>query len=61
MAQVPNSEEVKEAQFATELEINQKRADQEAQGKGFIVPEDGHGPGVVPEDVWQGHKEQDNG
>ena len=61
MAQVPSEDEIRSAQFETGLEIELKRADQESQGKSFEVNEDGHGPGVIPEDVWQSHKEQGNG
>ena len=57
MAQVPSEDEIKEAQLDTELQIADKKQSQEAQGKGFDVDPDGHAPGVVPEDIWQGHKE----
>lgn len=57
MASIPNSDQIKEAQLASELEITTKTLEQEALGKGFVVPEDGHGPGVIPEDIWQSHKE----
>lgn len=61
MAQVPSEQEVQEAQLESAMEIDLKRADQQAQGKDFIIPEDGHGPGVIPEEAWKKYKEHDNG
>lgn len=61
MATRSTPEEIERANAQTELEIKQKAEAQAAEGKSFIVAPDGHGPGVVPEDVWQGHKEQNNG
>lgn len=60
MAQVPTDKHIQQAQLETQQEINEKRIDQQLQGKDFVISDDGHGPGVIPEDVWQSHKEQPN-
>lgn len=61
MATQPSSEEIERARAHTEKEIEEKTAAQIAEGKTFNMSADGHGAGVMPEDVWQKHKEQDNG
>lgn len=53
MAQIPTAEEVVTAQAEAARKIDEKREAQEAEGKSFIVPDDGHAAGVVPEDVWR--------
>lgn len=37
-------------------DFQEKAASQQAEGKTFNVPADGHGPGVVPEASWQEKK-----
>lgn len=61
MAQIPNQEEITKAQQETEAAIAEKTEAQRAEGKDFIVTDNGHGPGVMPEDVWAKYKEQSNG
>lgn len=57
MATTPNEQEIVQAKEQTEQEIEEKRQSQEALGKDFIVSDDGHAAGVVPEDIWQEHKD----
>ena len=49
MAQPISSDEAKDLILETERLENEKRADQEEQGKDFV----NNGQGVIPEDVWQ--------
>jgi len=53
MARIPTPEEIAEAQRETRKKINDKRSKQVAQGKDFVIPEDNHGAGVVPEAIWK--------
>jgi hypothetical protein len=64
MAHIPTEEEIKAIQDKNDQDIADKTADQATQGKSFNIPADGHGPGVVPEEVWKnlpGKEEQNNG
>lgn len=56
MAQIPNEQDVLAAQDAAAAKIEEKRLEQQAEGKDFIVPENGHAAGVIPEEVWKGLK-----
>lgn len=56
MAQVPTPERIKEIQELTKQAIEDKIKNQQEQGKDFIVNDDGHHAGVIPEDVWKGMK-----
>ncbi len=58
MAQAPNAKEVVEAQEKTIKAIEKKTLSQQKQGKDFIVPEDGHGPGIIPEAKWKAIKQE---
>lgn len=53
MAIQPSPEEIERINAQNALDIQQKTAEQAAEGKSFNMPADGHGSGVVPEDVWQ--------
>lgn len=64
MAQIPSEEQIKEITEKNDQEIADKVAAQAAEGKGFDLPADGHGPGVLPEEIWKnlpGKTEQNNG
>ena len=64
MANIPSEQEIKQIQDQNDQEIADKLESQIAQGKSFNISPDGHGPGVVPEPVWQnlpGKTEQSNG
>lgn len=56
MAQLPTEELIHAIQEQTRKDIEAKAAAQHALGKDFVVEEDGHGPGVVPERDWQAMK-----
>lgn len=61
MAKIPEQKEVEQTIKQNEIAHANKLADQQKQGKDFVVPEDGHGPGVIPEKIWKnlpGKKEQ---
>lgn len=58
MAQAPTPEEILEARNITKLAFDEKQASQLEEGKSFNVPADGHGAGVVPEEIWQAQKVQ---
>lgn len=58
MAQVPTQEQIDEAVVATAEAIVEKQITQQELGKEFLIDEDGHAAGVVPEEVWQAIKEQ---
>lgn len=51
MAHIPTETEVAAMQASAQANIERKRIDQQAEGKGF--KHDTYGPGVVPEHVWQ--------
>jgi len=53
MAQIPTKGQVALHQMQTSQEIADKIESQELEGKEFIVDRTGHGPGVIPEDVWK--------
>jgi len=52
MAQLPTVEDIAKAREETRIAFEVKQEEQLAQGKGFNVPADGHGAGVVPEKLW---------
>lgn len=53
MATIPTQEESDQIKQQNQQDIEEKIRDQAAQGKGFALPLDGHGPGVIPEETWQ--------
>ena len=53
MAQAPTQEKVTQVIAENQDEHDAKVDTQAAQGKSFLVPADGHGPGVIPEPVWR--------
>lgn len=57
MAHVPNEEEVAHAQEQAAEADEEKRKDQQAQGKEFV----NNGQGVMTEDEWKNYKEENNG
>lgn len=64
MANIPSQEEIDKITTKNSEEIADKTAAQKSLGKAFNLPADGHGSGVVPEEVWQnlpGKTEQNNG
>lgn len=56
MAKLPSKKEVQEILKQNQQDHDSKAESQKAQGKSFIIPADGHGPGVVPETIWQAGK-----
>lgn len=56
MAQLPKLEELEIINKANQAAISAKALLQSNQGKQFLVAADGHGPGVVPESIWQTSK-----
>ena len=60
MAQAPSEQQIADAQQKTKAEISEKKEDQKRQGKDFIIDKSGHAAGVIPEGVWQSHKEPTN-
>ena len=64
MANIPSEEHIRELQEENDKAIADKTVEQLQQGKTFNISGDGHGSGVVPEEIWQnlpGKKEQNNG
>lgn len=53
MAIQPNPEDIERVNQENIQAIEQKTAEQNAHGKSFNLPADGHGSGIIPEDVWQ--------
>lgn len=53
MAQIPSEQEAKDIIDQNAAEHHEKAEAQAAEGKGFNVPADGHGPGVIPEETWK--------
>lgn len=56
MARTPSPEELDRINQQNLAEITAKVATQEKDGKSFKLSADGHGPGVIPEAIWQQHK-----
>lgn len=54
MAHVPTNGEVEKLQASAEAKIQKKVEYQQAQGKDFVVDDEGHHSGVIPEAVWKG-------
>lgn len=53
MAQSPIQEHIDEVKAETQAAIDEKIKIQQEKGKDFSVPEDGSGPGVIPEAQWK--------
>jgi len=58
MAQAPTPDEINTAREVTRLAFEEKQEAQLKEGKGFDVPADGHGAGVIPEAIWVDQKAQ---
>lgn len=56
MAQAPSEQDIQKAQAETQAQIDAKRAEQQEHGKDFVIDDDGHAPGVIPEPIWEDHK-----
>lgn len=53
MAQIPSNEQVRKMQARTKIAVHKKKLAQKSVGKDFVLT----GAGVVPEKIWQSHKE----
>ena len=57
MARLPTKSEIGKAQAQTQRSVMRKQDEHNKANKDpFTLDPDGHGPGVMPEDVWQKHK-----
>lgn len=56
MAQIPSQKEIDNIVSQNTQDHAAKADSQRSEGKSFNVPADGHGPGVVPETIWQAGK-----